>query len=78
MVDEAAEEQDDAYATAVLSRLLKHALQADSQLREELSAMLPVPAGDTGINITASGERSIAGQHIGMAFTGDVHTPPRP
>ncbi|WP_406355204.1 hypothetical protein OHB56_22155 [Streptomyces sp. NBC_01635] len=77
VVDEAADERDDTYTTAVLSRLLKHALQNDSQLREELAAMLPTPAAGT-VNITASGTRSIAGQHIGTAITGDGHTPPQP
>ncbi|WP_371596421.1 hypothetical protein [Streptomyces sp. NBC_00564] len=77
VVGEAADEQDDAYTTAVLSRLLKRALQDDAELREELAAVLPVPAAGT-VNITASGERSIAAQHIGTAITGDGHTPPQP
>lgn len=74
VVGEAVDEQDDAYSTAVLSRFLKHALQDDPALREELSAVLP--AGST-VTITASGERSIAAQHIGTAITGDAQTPPR-
>ncbi|MFF9396883.1 hypothetical protein [Streptomyces griseoluteus] len=77
VVGEAADEQSEAYTTAVLSRLLKHALQDDLELRKELSALLPVPAAGT-VTITASGERSIAAQHIGTAITGDGHTPPRP
>ncbi|MFI8861153.1 hypothetical protein ACIGW5_31975 [Streptomyces prasinus] len=77
VVDEAADEQDDAYSVAVLSRLLRRALQDDPGLREELSALLPAPAAGA-ITITASGERSIAAQHIGTAITGDGHTPPRP
>ncbi|MEU3988046.1 hypothetical protein [Streptomyces platensis] len=77
VVDEAVDEQDDAYTTAVLSRLLKRALQDDRELREELTALLPAPAAGT-VTITASGERSIAAQHIGTAITGDGHTPPRP
>ncbi|KIE26054.1 hypothetical protein LK08_15790 [Streptomyces sp. MUSC 125] len=77
VVDEAADEQDDAYTTAVLSRLLKRALQADPGLRQELTAMLPNPATGT-VTITASGERSIAAQHIGTAITGDGHAPSRP
>ncbi|QDO40673.1 hypothetical protein FNV62_23220 [Streptomyces sp. RLB3-17] len=76
VVDEAADEQDDAYTTVVLSRLLKRALQDDPELREELSGLLPAPAAGT-VNITASGIRSIAGQHIQTAMTGDGHTPPR-
>lgn len=76
VVDEAADEQDDAYTTAVLSRLLKRALQEDPELREELSGLLPAPAAGT-VNITASGTRSIAGQHIQTAITGDGHTSPR-
>ncbi|WP_405882487.1 hypothetical protein OG747_30065 [Streptomyces sp. NBC_01384] len=77
VVDEAADEQDDTYTAAVLSRLLKHALQDDPELRKELAAMLPIPAAGT-VNITASGERSIAAQRIGTAITGDGHAPPRP
>ncbi|MGW4562798.1 hypothetical protein ACWEN3_10430 [Streptomyces sp. NPDC004561] len=76
VVGEAADEQDDTYSTAVLGRLLRRALQDDPELREELSAMLPAPAAGT-VTITASGERSIAAQHIGTAITGDGHTPPR-
>ncbi|WP_327729243.1 hypothetical protein OG250_25025 [Streptomyces sp. NBC_00487] len=77
VVDEAADEQDDTYSTAVLSRLLRRALQDDPALREELSALLPAPAAGT-VTITASGERSIAAQHIRTAITGDGHTPPQP
>lgn len=77
VVDEAVDEQDDTYTTAVLSRLLKRVLQDDPELRAELSAMMPTPASGT-VTITASGARSIAGQHIGIAITGDGHTPPRP
>ncbi|MGW1669563.1 hypothetical protein [Streptomyces sp. NPDC002324] len=77
VVDEAADEQDDTYTTAVLSRLLKRALQDDAELRTELADMLPGPAAGT-VTITASGERSIAAQNIGTAITGDGHTPPRP
>ncbi|MFF4525376.1 hypothetical protein [Streptomyces bluensis] len=76
VVDEAVDEQDDAYTTAVLSRLLKRALQDDRELREELTALLPAPSAGT-VTVTASGERSIAAQHIGTAITGDGHTPPQ-
>ncbi|MER5211265.1 hypothetical protein ABT063_11955 [Streptomyces sp. NPDC002838] len=76
VVGEAADEQDDTYSTAVLGRLLRHALQDDPGLREEVSALLPAPAAGT-VTITAAGERSIAAQHIGTAITGDGHTPPR-
>ncbi|MFF0225320.1 hypothetical protein [Streptomyces sp. NPDC004629] len=77
VVDEAADEQDDTYTAAVLGRLLKRALQDDPELRDELTALLPAPPAGT-VNITASGERSIAAQRIGTAITGDGHTPPRP
>ncbi|MGQ4416606.1 hypothetical protein ACN6LA_002466 [Streptomyces sp. SAS_269] len=77
VVDEAADEQDDAYSAAVLSRLLRRALRDDPGLREELSELLSAPATGT-VTITASGERAIAAQHIGTAITGDGHTPPRP
>ncbi|MFD5732524.1 hypothetical protein ACFWIY_06840 [Streptomyces sioyaensis] len=76
LVDEAVDEQDERYTTAVLSRLLRNAMQNDPELQEELSAMLPAPATG-GVNITASGERSIAGQYIGTAITGDGHAAPR-
>lgn len=76
VVGEAADEQDDAYSTAVLSRLLRQALQDDPALREELAAVLPAPASGT-VNVTASGERAIAAHHIGTAITGDGHTAPR-
>ncbi|MEU2552243.1 hypothetical protein ABZ589_11155 [Streptomyces sp. NPDC013313] len=77
VVDEAADEQDDAYSAAVLSRLLRRALRDDPGLQEELSALLPAPAAGT-VTITASGERSIAAQHIRTAITGDGQTPPLP
>ncbi|MFJ4712807.1 hypothetical protein [Streptomyces sp. NPDC088785] len=77
VVDEAADEQDESYSAAVLSRLLRRALQDDAELRAELSAMLP-PPGAGSVVITASGERSIAAQHIGTAITGDGHAPPQP
>ncbi|SCF69677.1 hypothetical protein GA0115254_11185 [Streptomyces sp. Ncost-T10-10d] len=73
VVGEAANEQDESYTAAVLGRLLKRALQDDAELRAELSAMLPTPAAGT-VTVTASGERSIAAQHIGTAITGDGHT----
>lgn len=77
VVDEAADEQDDVYSAAVLSRLLRRALRDDPGLQEELSALLPAPAAGT-VTITASGERSIAAQHIRTAITGDGQTPPLP
>jgi hypothetical protein len=77
VVGEAADEQSDTYTSAVLGRLLRRALQNDAELRQELAAMLPAPAAGA-VTITASGERSIAAQHIGTAITGDGHTPPRP
>ncbi|WP_079664889.1 hypothetical protein [Streptomyces sp. 3214.6] len=76
IVGETADEQDDAYSTAVLGRLLRRALQEDPALREELSSLLPASVAGT-VTITASGERSIAAQRIGTAITGDGHTPPR-
>ncbi|MFF2386716.1 hypothetical protein [Streptomyces sp. NPDC058108] len=75
VVDDAVDEQDDTFTTAVLRRLLRQALQDDAELREELAVLLPAPAA---VTITASGERSIAAQNIGTAITGDGHTPPRP
>lgn len=77
VVDEAADEQNETYTSAVLSRLLRRALQDDAELREELATMLPAVAAGT-VTITASGERSIAAQHIGTAISGDGHLPLRP
>ncbi|MFF9603647.1 hypothetical protein ACF1GY_15325 [Streptomyces sp. NPDC014684] len=77
VVDEAADEQDDVYSAAVLSRLLRRGLRDDPGLQEELSALLPAPAAGT-VTITASGERSIAAQHIRTAITGDGQIPPLP
>ncbi|MFE5080825.1 hypothetical protein [Streptomyces mirabilis] len=74
VVEQAADEHDDAFTTAVLTRLLKRALQDDPELRMELTTMLPAAAT---VTITASGERSIAAQHIGTAITGDGHTTPQ-
>jgi hypothetical protein len=75
-VGEAVDEQDDVYSAAVLSRLLRGMLQEVPGLSGELSAMLPAPTAGM-VNITASGDRSIAAQHIDTAITGDGHTPPR-
>ncbi|MFG2814678.1 hypothetical protein [Streptomyces sp. NPDC048410] len=74
VVDEATDEQDDVYSTAVLSRLLRRTLEDDPDLLAELVRLLPTPAAGT-VTVTASGERSIAAQHIGTAITGDGHTP---
>ncbi|MFI5637235.1 hypothetical protein ACIA8H_07380 [Streptomyces goshikiensis] len=76
-VAEAADEQNDTFTAMTLGRLLRRVLQDDAELRAELSAMLPAPAAGS-VAITASGERSIAAQHIGTAITGDGHTAPRP
>lgn len=76
VVDEAADEGDDAYTAAVLGRLLRRTLQDDPALREELFALLPAGAAGA-VTITASGERSIAAQHIGTAITGDGHPQPQ-
>ncbi|MBN0044065.1 hypothetical protein JS756_08055 [Streptomyces actuosus] len=76
VLGEAADEQSDAYTTAVVSRLLKRALQDDPELREELAALVPAPAAGS-VTVTAAGERSIAAQHIGTAITGDGHAAPR-
>ncbi|MFF7924932.1 hypothetical protein ACFZDP_27765 [Streptomyces mirabilis] len=77
VVNEAADERDESYSAAVLGRLLRRALQEDAGLRAELSAMLPAPTAGS-VTITASGDRSIAAQHIGTAITGDGHTAPQP
>ncbi|MFF2194442.1 hypothetical protein [Streptomyces sp. NPDC058157] len=70
-VREAAEEPEDADAAAALRQQIKRTLREDPQLLAELAAQLP-PA--CAVTITASGERSIAAQTIGMAVTGDNAT----
>ncbi|MFD5635222.1 tetratricopeptide repeat protein, partial [Streptomyces sp. NPDC127077] len=76
VVSEAAEEEDESYTAAVLGRLLRRTLRDDAELRAELSAMLPTLVAGS-VTVMASGERSIAAQHIGTAITGDGHTAPR-
>ncbi|QDO42534.1 hypothetical protein FNV62_34390 [Streptomyces sp. RLB3-17] len=74
VVEEAADERDDAYTAAVLTRLLKRSLQNDPELWTELATVLPAPPT---FAITASGERSIAAQNISTAITGDAHSAPQ-
>ncbi|OKK16602.1 hypothetical protein AMK09_23035 [Streptomyces sp. CB02488] len=72
-VRDAAEEPDDADAAAALRQQIKRALREDAELLPELAALLP--AGQSGsVSVTASGERSIAAQHITTAITGDNAT----
>ncbi|WP_240979639.1 hypothetical protein [Streptomyces sp. HNM0574] len=73
VVAEAAGAEDAASASDELGRFLGRALRDDPELRAQLSAMLPVPAAGT-VNVTASGERAVAAQHIGTVITGDGHT----
>ncbi|WP_107452621.1 NB-ARC domain-containing protein [Streptomyces sp. TLI_053] len=70
-VQDAAEAPDDPDAAAALRQQIKRALREDAELLAELAALLPAPAAGT-VTITASGDRSIAAQHIGNAHTGDV------
>ncbi|WP_354641078.1 hypothetical protein [Kitasatospora camelliae] len=67
-----AEDTDDADAAAALRQQLKRALREDADLRKEVADLLPAPAAGP-VNITASGERSIAAHTIGTAITGDGH-----
>ncbi|MFI6525792.1 hypothetical protein [Streptomyces uncialis] len=76
VVTEAAATPDDPDSLAALRQHIKRALREDPDLRAELltllrSAPTPEPAP---MNVTASGERSIAGHHIGTAVTGDHNT----
>ena len=68
-VQDAAEAPDDAEAAAAVRQQIKRALRDDAELLAELARMLPA-AGET-VNVTASGERSIAAKTIGAAATGD-------
>ncbi|MFG3135067.1 hypothetical protein ACGFZA_02470 [Streptomyces sp. NPDC048211] len=72
-VRDAAEEPDDADAAAALRQQIKRALREDADLLAELTSLLS--AGKSGsVSVTASGERSIAAQHIATAITGDNAT----
>ncbi|MFJ8697528.1 hypothetical protein [Streptomyces roseolilacinus] len=68
-VRDAAEAPEDADAAAALRQQVKRALREDAGLPAELARMLPA-AGET-VNVTASGERSVAAKTIGTAVTGD-------
>ncbi|MFD4828613.1 hypothetical protein ACFWPV_01975 [Streptomyces uncialis] len=76
VVTEAAATPDDPDSLAALRQHIKRALREDPDLHAELltllrSAPTPEPAP---LNVTASGERSIAAHHIGTAVTGDHNT----
>ncbi|MFJ8533443.1 hypothetical protein [Streptomyces sp. NPDC093591] len=73
-VQDAAEAPDDTDAAAAVRQQIKRALREDAELLAELARMLP--AAET-VNVTASGERSIAAKTITTAVTGD-HTTIRP
>ncbi|MER7179792.1 hypothetical protein ABT404_09965 [Streptomyces hyaluromycini] len=70
-VQDAADDPDDGDAAATLRQQIKRALREDVALREELAGMLASAAGAGSVNVTASGERSIAAQTIHTAVTGD-------
>lgn len=70
-VGDAAEAPDDADAAAALRQQIKRALREDGELLKELAALLPATST---VSVTASGERSIAAQHITTAITGDGAT----
>ncbi|MFI9241877.1 hypothetical protein ACIGXF_04645 [Streptomyces sp. NPDC053086] len=74
-VQDAAEAPEDADAAAAVRQQVKRALREDAELLAELARILPA-AGET-VNVTASGERSIAAKTIGTAVTGD-HTTIQP
>jgi hypothetical protein len=71
-VQDAAEAPEDADAAAAVRQQIKRALREDAELLAELARILPA-AGET-VNVTASGERSIAAKTIGTAVTGDNTT----
>ena len=74
-VQDAAEAPEDEDAAAAVRQQIKRALREDAELLAELARILPA-AGET-VNVTASGERSIAAKTIGTAVTGD-HTTIQP
>ncbi|MEU6509700.1 hypothetical protein [Streptomyces sp. NPDC046942] len=70
-VQDAAEAPEDADAAAAVRQQIKRALREDAELLAELARILTT--GAETVNVTASGERSIAAKTIGTAVTGD-HT----
>ncbi|MFF2011588.1 hypothetical protein ACFVWY_21270 [Streptomyces sp. NPDC058195] len=62
----------DGDAAAALRQQIKRALREDAELLAELAGLMP--AASATVNVTASGERSIAAQRIGTASTGDQVT----
>ncbi|GAA1254020.1 hypothetical protein GCM10009665_50860 [Kitasatospora nipponensis] len=64
------QDADDLDAAAALRQQLKRALHEDTELRKELTNLLP-PLAAGIMTITASGERSIAAQTITTAITGN-------
>ncbi|TYC68331.1 hypothetical protein EH183_39125 [Streptomyces sp. CB01881] len=66
-----ADEDPDAVASA-LRLHLRRALREDPELRRDLAELVAAQPTTT-INITASGERSIAAHTIRTAITGDGH-----
>jgi acyl-CoA reductase-like NAD-dependent aldehyde dehydrogenase len=74
-VQDAVEAPGDEDAAAAVRQQVKRALREDAELLAELARMLPA-TGET-VNVTASGERSIAAKTIGTAVTGD-HTTIQP
>jgi acyl-CoA reductase-like NAD-dependent aldehyde dehydrogenase len=71
-VQDAAKAPEDEDAAAAVRQQIKRALREDAELLAELARILPA-AGET-VNVTASGERSIAAKTIGTAVTGDNTT----
>ncbi|MFB7195557.1 hypothetical protein [Streptomyces sp. NPDC056240] len=71
-VQDAAQAPEDADAAAAVRQQIKRALRDDAELLIELARLLPA-AGET-VNVTVSGDRSIAAKTIGTAVTGDNTT----
>jgi hypothetical protein len=71
-VRDTVEAPGDEDAAAALRQQIKCALRDNAELLTELARLLPA-AGET-VNVTASGERSIAAKTISVAVTGDDAT----
>jgi hypothetical protein len=71
-VQDAADGPADTDAAAAVRQQIKRALREDAELLAELARLLPPP--DETVNVTASGERSIAAKTIGTAVTRDIMT----
>ncbi|GAA0682036.1 hypothetical protein GCM10010193_39690 [Kitasatospora atroaurantiaca] len=72
-LEDATQDCGDPDAAAALRYQIRRALRDDADLLGAFADLLPTPVSN--INITASGDRSIAAHTIATAITGDGHRP---